>query len=305
MSGRTKRILYAASTLFCLLAALAAAGCMWYFSPHRSWVVLCLFLVIFALLPLNVLLHELGHIFFGAVCGMKFISVKLGRFRFCRLGGKLVCRPSFFGNTAGECAFYPKAEGGMRGRFLFVTLGGAIFNFAYAAIFIPLFFLAVRHPVLLFFEMFAPLSVQEGIAALIPVQLPAGKTDGLVAAGILRSRSEEEIALRVLRAQGILYKESFSSVPHALLFDVPVVREDLPALQALLLLRIQSLLWEGDGEGAKAVLMRALEIGDQDDAERAEFMRYAAWFAGGFCAEDSPLYGVRLLEERLSAGAEK
>ncbi len=167
MSGRTKRILYAIVTIFGHLAALAAAVLACYYSAQRDWIVLAIFGVFYAVLPLNVLVHELGHIFFCLIVGMGLEGVKVGRVLFFRERGKLRLRFSVWGNTAGECAIYPKSERGIRGKFLTATLGGAIFNFLYAAVFFPLYFLVPQYPALLFFEMFAPLSLLEGIAAIL------------------------------------------------------------------------------------------------------------------------------------------
>lgn len=300
MSGRAKRILYAFITIFGYLAALAAAIFAWYFTTPRNWIVLVVFGVFYALLPLNVLIHELGHIAFGAVCGMKFVSVKIGRICFFRRDNKLKCRFSVLGNTAGECALFPKSEKGVRGRFLAATLGGALFNFAYAIVFVLLYFFVPHHPALLFFEMFAPLSLLEGIAALIPVELTAGKTDGLVVWGLAKRRPEEEVALRVLEAQGTLFRHDFSAIPPSVLFDTPVVREDLPAWHALLLLRVQYLLWEGREDEARDILARADENEEIADEDREQFARYMRYFEGKFAGEHSPMYGVTLLEKRLA-----
>ncbi len=305
MSGHTKRILYAVFTIAGECAALALAVLACYFSTPRNWLVFAIFAIFFVLLPLNVLIHELGHILFGAICGMKFVSVKFGRFTFFREGHKLKCGFSFLNNTAGECALFPKSPSHVRGRFLAATLGGALLNFSYAIVFALLYFFAPRHPALLFFEMFAPLSLMEGIAALIPIELPAGKTDGLVAAWLAKRNAEEEIVLRVLEVQSILYRGEFSAIPPALLFELPVVREDLPALHALLLLRMQYLLWQGEGEKAQKALCDLLANEDLSDEARGEAERYVSYFKGQFQKEESPLCGVRALEERLAGGSEK
>ncbi len=305
MSGRTKRILYAIVTIFGHLAALAAAVLACYFSTPRNMLVLGIFGIFYALLPLNVFIHELGHIFFCLIMGMRLEGVKVGRFLFYREKGKLKFRFSAWGNTAGECAICPKSERGVRGKFLAATLGGVIFNFLYAAVFFPLYFLLPQYPVLLFFEAFAPLSLLEGIAAILPVELTAGKTDGLVALGLIRGTAEEEIALRVLMAQGILYKKSFSEVPHELLFDAPTVREDLTSLHALELMCMQSLLWEGKKDEAWGILQKATSSDELFEEEKGEFERYRTAFSGGFVREKCPLHGVELLEEKLEQEAGK
>ncbi len=305
MSGHTKRILYAVCTVAGECIAFVSAVLGWCYCAQRSWPVLSSFVAFFVFLPLNVLVHELGHIFFGLVTNMKFVSLKLGRILFFRENKKLKCRVCISTVAAGECALFPKTDRRVRSCFLAATLGGAIFNFTYGIVFLLLYFLAEQHPVLLFFEMFAPVSLIEGVAALIPVELDAGKTDGLVALGLIKKSPEEEIALRVLRAQAILYKQTFSEVPEALLFDVPVVREDLSALHALMLLRMQYLLWEGKEEEASLILHCVREGESFSVEEKAEFERYDMANAAEHVHGNDLLFGVRALEEKLCGAREK
>ena len=256
MSGRKKRIFYQVFTIVLWLAAFAAMILMWWGTKY--WLLLAV-AGAFILFPVNVLVHELGHLLVGACAGMRFSAFRVGNLTVCKRDGKFRIRYADSNLTAGETAFAPKSPRHMRARFLLTALGGAVFNFAYAAVMLALFFILPHHPALLFFELFAPLSLYEGISALIPVELPAGKTDGAVVFGLLKKRPDELVSLAVLTAQGMLQKGSYRDIPRELLFDTPVVREDSTSFLALLQLRWQY-LFVTDGEGALMPILRLASL---------------------------------------------
>lgn len=300
MSGRTKTIIYRVIDIVLLLAAGAGLVLMWYFSGQGEIWMCAVDVAVFLFLPLHILVHELGHVLAGSVTGMRFFSFRVGNFTVSRVRGKVRVRYADSGLTAGESSFCPKSAPHVRGRFVFTALGGAALNLIYAAVFFALYFVLPAHPALLVFEMFAPFNLYEGIMALYPAELPAGKTDGKVALGLIRGNAEELVALRVLTAQGILHRETFDKVPRELLFCMPVVREDLHAYHALLLLRAEYLLATGEEEGARGELERLKGLFEYlSEEERAEATRYLAYFEGAFTEGDEPLFGIRALETML------
>ncbi len=307
MSGRAKTVLYAIVSAALLCAALAGAFCMWYFGGRELSFDFGFFVLGFLLLPLQILIHEAGHLLVGSILGMRFVAMRIGHLVFRRERGKLQMKLSFGGEAAGQSVFYPRHPRAMRSRYVATALGGIAFNFLYAIVFFLLYFLLPPHAGLLFFELFAPLCLAEGLSALYPVELSAGKSDGRTVLGVMRRENEERVVLRVLTAQGILCRKTFASVPESLLFDSPVVREDLPALHALLLLRVQYLLSFGREEETRVVLSR-LKAAEEYLSEEAkeEVLRYEGYFTGEFVPSDfEPLEGVRVLESKLAYLAKK
>lgn len=256
MSGRTKRILYRFFTVILLFVAYAGAVLMLYVANGASFqlpsaslqIVWWCFLCVDILFPLSILIHEVGHLLFGWISGMKFVSVTVCWAGLFRSGKKFRFAPRF--RYAGATQMFPKNGRHVRDRVSAFTLGGAAFNLIYGAVFLVLFFLLPHYPALLFFELFAPLNLMEGLTALYPVELSEGKTDGAVLLGLIRKESGEEVMLRVFQAQGILNEGSFSDIPRELLFEAPVIREDDAAFCALTQLREQYLFWADDREGA-------------------------------------------------------
>lgn len=295
MSGRSKRAMY-----FVLdgLLFLLACGCIVLFfvfffrmearTPGIAEYVASIAFVLAIFLRVPSLVHEAGHLLFGLLAGMKKAAFRIN----------LILRK---GDVAGATEMFPKNGAHTRGKFLCFALGGAAANVLLGGAMFALGFALPYHPTLFFLRLLAPFMVYEGLRALIPAQLAAGKTDGAVIGGLLRRKDEEEVALAVMRAQGILYKGTFQDVPQPLLFDTPVVREDLPAFHALLMLRAQMQLSLKEDGQAEETLKRLDDLSQYLSVEQQlEVRRYQRIFRGEFRQKKSPLFGVNELEKRLA-----
>ena len=225
--------------------------------------------VCFVLLPPDILVHELGHVAFGLCAGMKFPVVRVGRFE-CGKGG---IRYRFRVGTAGETAVVPRGGAHMQARLFCTALGGALFNAFYAIAMLVLYAIFPYSPAVFFFSCFMPLSFYDAVTALLPAYCDGGRTDGGVLFGIVKGDAETDVMLRVLTAQGILHKGSYADVPRALLFEAPVVREDLPAFAALLYLRYRFAKAHGEEEEAARALSRLEGIEEYLGAEEREFLQ--------------------------------
>ena len=87
---------------------------------------------------LGIILHELGHLFFGLLTGYKFTSLRLGPFVWYKEDGRIRFGASA-SLVAGQCLMEP-AEDFAKFRFLLYNLGGPLFNLASALIFFGLYF---------------------------------------------------------------------------------------------------------------------------------------------------------------------
>lgn len=288
MSGRTKRILYhvADAALFAalglgmlLVSILVPFGAA---LDDREIAGICLAAGV-AATGGPVLLHECGHLLFGTVFGMK-----LARFGF---------HPYTLGPVAGETAMFPKNGRHIKGKFIALTLGGAAVNLLLGALLLCLWLFLPVHPAGC--GALSGFMLHEGIRSLLPAELPAGKTDGAVFLGLVRKDPEEEIAVRVLTAQGILYRGTFDEIGEEF-FSVPVVREDLPARLALLFLEMQWRLSRGEEDEAKRCLDTLMSLSDYlTGEEMGELTRYEGYFEGNFQPTTGKFYGVNALEEQL------
>ena len=266
MSARKRVILYRFFLLFCGLATVIGTvviacnaidyaetdhGYLWAFGAAVAALVL---------IPLNTLTHEIGHLTAGALVGMRFSSVRFSRLRIVKVGKKVYVRFLRFKEVAGSCEMYPGSERGVRGKMIFYSLGGAIFNLAYAGALIATVFIFPMHPILYFFQLFAPLNLLEAAACLYPVQTATGKTDGETVRGLTVKDPSSVVALHVLTPQGTLCKGTFADIDESFLFQLPVVREDDPAFLALTHLRWQYLFAAGREQEAFEQLLRLEEL---------------------------------------------
>lgn len=295
MSGRTKRILYTVTSVFLMLAAAAGSLLLMFFYAKSTLDYALIALVVLLCRVLPVLFHEVGHLLFGLTAGLRPIAVSVGWLTFGKGKVKFGKR-----DADGATLMLPKKAKHARGKLIFFALGGAVSDLAIGGVLLALFFVLPFHSALLFFSELAPFFLAEGILALLPAELSAGKTDGAVVLSHIKKTSDAEVELRVFVAHGLLYRGTFSEIPREILFNTPVVREDLPAFVGLLQLRLLWLLDRGEMEEAKKTLERLLSL-EEDFPEDKLGERYAPCLEGKppLDGEPSPLYGVRELTERL------
>ncbi len=250
MSGKTKRTIYYVVEFALFLAATAGVVllCIFFAQSDLDYVLLP-FVFLAESLRLPVLVHELGHLLCGLAVGLRPVSFSIG---FLTVGKGSV-RFSL-SEGAGSTVMLPRGGGRVRSRIAFCTAGGALLNFVLGGALLASFFALPLHSALLFFAEFALFLLYEGVCALLPAELPAGKTDGAFLLGLLKKTPDAEVTLRVMTAQGALYKKTYSELPHELLFDVPVVREDSAAFLALLQLRYRALVSAEDPAAVSEIL---------------------------------------------------
>lgn len=302
MSGRAKKIAYGVADG--LLFACACAGyvlvnlsAIAQHAPKAEWLGAAALWCVSLCLRLPALVHECGHLLFGLLVGMRPISFSVRCVRFAK--GE---RPRFVrSDFAGKTEMVPQGGGRMRGRTMFYTAGGAALDLLAGGALLAVFLaLPQTNFGVLYAGSLMPFLFYEGVRALLPAQLPAGKTDGAVLCGLLKKTSEEEVMLRVFTAQGILYRGDFSDIARPLLFEAPVVREDLPAFSALLMLRLQYLLSEGKTAEAEEVYHRLSGLSEYfAPEEEEEVERYGGAFTGNFEKKPTPVRGIARLEALL------
>lgn len=222
--------------------------------------------LLFFLLPPDLLAHELGHVVFGACAGMRFPAVRIGRFVISRKGVRYTLNVQ----TAGETSVLPRRATRMRARLFVTAAGGALFQLFYAVAVVVLLCTVGGAPAVYFFLLYLPLTLYGAVMALLPAEPDGGKTDGAVLSGILRKDAETDVTLRVLTAQGILFCGTYADVPEPLLFDAPVVREDSRAFSALLFLQYRYAQAHGDAVRAQKALDRLASVAEHlSEDERA------------------------------------
>ena len=98
------------------------------------WAIFVAFMVLFIL---GIIIHELGHLFFGWVTGYKFSSLRLGPFIWFKEEDRIRFGASA-SIVAGQCLMEPVTDF-KDFKFVLYNLGGILFNFALACIFLLLY----------------------------------------------------------------------------------------------------------------------------------------------------------------------
>lgn len=220
-------------TLACALPALAlaAAGCYCVYVEYGVAQMLAYLLLCALFFPLASLLHELGHIICGKLCGMRVKLVKNGVFR-----------PS-------GCSVLPERPGNMRARFVFTALGGLIVNFVFAVVGMGLLF---ADGVALYFSFFTPASFYLFMINVLPVTYASGDTDMLLALQAIKNTDVWKVLGRVLEIQGMITAGTpIEGIEEDLFFSVPQIAEYEPAFIMLVSLRADYYAARGEEENAK------------------------------------------------------
>lgn len=211
------------------------------------------------LLRFDLVIHELGHLLFGILAGLTVQRVSVGWISFGKGGVRFGRRA-----VAGETQFVPRRASGVRLRLAAAAAGGSALGIVFGAVMLVLYFLLPFSPALFFFAQLGLWCLPLALSELLPAELPAGKTDGLVLKELATRTGETEVAVRVMLAQLLLQSRSAAQLPRALLFDTPAVREDCPAFRALLNLRAEYFHACGDEAGEAAVRARIAAICDEE-----------------------------------------
>ena len=212
--------------VFALFAGLYGVACWFEFG---LWAI-AVWAAMIAAIPLSSLLHELGHMLFGAMCGIK-------------------TKPHFSLFGSSSCALIPKKEDKIKTRVIATAYGGITVNLLIGLICGILVSFDIA-PVWLSFLI--PANMYLLILNAIPAQFSSGKTDGLLIDEIVKDRDEGKVLLAVLTAQAqVLNGKPIEEVDEALLFDLPQIREDDQSFIALTELRYEYMKAKGNEEEAQ------------------------------------------------------
>lgn len=210
-----------------------AVVCAVYFWYEYELVSIALYFAMIFALPFCSLMHELGHMLFGALVGIKAVP-----------------KLSLFGSSS--CKIVPKTEKRLKSKVFFTTMGGVFVN----VLFIILGIVAMcADGCPMWLAVFMPASIWLYIINILPFKYSTGKTDGLVLTELAKNDDEAKVLIAVLTVQAQLLKgKNIAEVDKKLLFEQPQIMEDEPAFIALTQLRYE--YYKSVGEEERANLYR-------------------------------------------------
>ncbi len=203
------------------------------------------------------IVHELGHVVFGALAKMDCVYVKCFCFKiYIKNGKKRLGFASPF--AADQTQMLPKMGGNMRKRAMRYILGGQIFS--------GVFFILLLITVIVVTLFVQPIYFLWSIISyagylfllnLLPFEYASGKTDIRIYQGLRRGEAAEKIMLTAMEIQGRLYEGySFAEIDERYYLDLPLLPEDEPLFAVIMDLRYRYYLEKNDYDKASDSLNR-------------------------------------------------
>lgn len=189
--------------------------------------------------PVAVALHEGGHALFG-------------------LAAKIKATPQFRALRPSSCKISPLTDENLKARLIVTASGGLAVNLLFVILGVLALFV---RGIPVGISVVLPASFYCFALNALPLELPDGKTDGLVICELARGSDSSKVMLAVLKVQvQVLGGKPISEVDESLLFGLPQIREDDQSFIALTELRYEYFRAKGDGEKAAKYAERLEEL---------------------------------------------
>ena len=166
-----------------------------------------------AVLFIQIIVHEGGHLVFGLLSGYQFSSFRVGSFMVVKLDGKLRFKQFSLAGTGGQCLMAPPDLVDGKLPFVLYNLGGSLMNLISAALCLALYFPAREVPYLsLFLLMGAIVGVAYALMNGVPLRLGTVDNDGYNALSMGKDPAALrafwlQLKLNALLAQGVRLKD--------------------------------------------------------------------------------------------------
>lgn len=217
-------------------------------------------LAVYAVVFLQVIVHEAGHLVFGLISGYKFSSFRIGSVIFVKNGDKIKIKRYSLAGTGGQCLMTPPEARDGKIPYVLYNLGGSLFNLISGSV------------SLVFYLIFPETSIGYLISALnmgcaylfalsngIPLKMGMVNNDGHNIISLGKSEAalkafENQFRINDLLTRGVRLKD----MPAAL-FELPA-REDMnnSLVSASAVFTCNRLMDEHRFEEAKALMETVL-----------------------------------------------
>lgn len=204
--------------------------------------------------PISAVLHELGHMLFGAAVKIKAVPVGKNFLSFLK--------QTFLNYwDASACEIIPRTDSGLRGRIIFTAAGGVAVNFLF--VFLGIIALCVP-AVPTWLCALMPASFHLLALNALPFNFDNGKSDGEIIYELAKNGDEAKVLLAVLKVQAqVLGGTPIEKIDGKLLFDLPQIQEDDISFISLCELRCEYFTAKGDTLNAEKWRARFEELKEQ------------------------------------------
>lgn len=170
-------------------------------------------LILYAVFFLQILIHETGHLLFGALTGYRYSSFRIGSFMWIKENGKLRFRRLSLAGTGGQCLMAPPdMVDGKLPVFLY-NMGGSILNLVFVLIFLSFSMLCGNAQLLSrLFQVAAVTGLYDALVNGIPMRFKLLDNDGYNALSLRKSKGAVrffwiEMKITELTAAGVRLKD--------------------------------------------------------------------------------------------------
>jgi Peptidase family M50. len=170
---------------------------------------------------ISVILHELGHLFFGRLSGYKFVSFRLMKWQWAKdLNGKIkLIKGTGLGGTLGQCLMEP-CDDEKDFRFILYNSGGGIVNLITGLIFLALFIFSDNKFIQLSSYGICIAAITLGITNLMPYKKALIPNDGANLKEALKSDEAKHGLYLLLKSNADMSKGKLLSAYDENIFTV-------------------------------------------------------------------------------------
>lgn len=214
---------------------------------------------------LNVVLHEVGHVFFGKLNGFVLINFTVLIFSFTKTNRGTICKIIKPSDCAGSTELVSKNTVNFKRRFAMMTAGGIVFNaLLVIAGIVPLFLIEfLPEWIFVCWSICLPISTYCFFNNALPIFNSVARNDGGVLYGLKKNDCESQVGVNLMKIESELYNGiTPSEIESNLYFELPQLPENSLSYISLLSARFFYYLNERDYEGAKKVCSRFISLYD-------------------------------------------
>lgn len=155
---------------------------------EEIFLLVCLFIGMYASMLIQIIIHEAGHLVFGLLSGYKFSSFRIFSFMWVKENEKIRLRRLSIAGTGGQCLMSPPDMVDGRIPVVLYNLGGSFMNIIASLVFFVLYFLLEDVPfVSVLLLMLAIIGIAFAIMNGVPMRMGTVDNDGYNAFSLTRN----------------------------------------------------------------------------------------------------------------------
>ena len=156
------------------------------------FLVVGLLVILLIMYPLQIIIHEAGHLIFGLATGYKFLSFRIWSLIFYKKDGKIIRKKYSVKGTAGQCLMYPpKRNSDGSYPYVLYNLGGGLNNLIFSVPFIIPTIISNNFVVQVLCGLWVFIGVLTALTNIIPLTIGV-QNDGMNLKSMIKDKVMED-----------------------------------------------------------------------------------------------------------------